>query len=84
MARHLAQTNLSRALRYNIPQPSDVVYQPGDKVLLWHENLVENRIGGWVGLHTVCSFDEKSRTVLVQKTADSAHGRYSIIQVKPF
>ena len=30
------------------------------------------------------SFDEKSRTVLVQKTAESAHDRYNIIQVKPF
>ena len=84
MAKHLAQTRVNRALKHNTPNANVRIYQPGDEVLVWREKLVENRIGEWVGPYIVKSYDERSRIVLVQKSADSAHERYNITQVKPF
>ena len=84
MAKHLAQTRIHRALKHNTPSANVHVYQPGDEVLVWREKLVENRIGEWTGPYIVKSYDESSRIVLVQKSADSAHERYNITQVKPF
>ena len=82
MAKHLAQVRINRALKHNTPVATDRVFQPGDKVLLWREKVVENRIGEWVGPYTVKSFDENSRIVLVQKSEDAPHERYNITQVK--
>ena len=75
MAKHMAQVRIVRALKHNTPSATDHVYQPGDKVLVWREKLVENRIGEWIGPYTANSFDENSRIVLVQKSEDSPHER---------
>ena len=55
MAKHLAQAKVTRALHQNIPPATDRRYQPGDKVIIWREKIVENRIGKWMGPYTVIS-----------------------------
>ena len=45
IGKHLAQVRIKRALRFQTLQASDLTYQPGDKVLVWREKLVVNRIG---------------------------------------
>ena len=84
MAKHLAQVRIIRALKHNTPSATDRVYKPGDKVLVWREKLVENRIGEWIGPYTVKSFNEDFRIVLVQQSEDAPQKRYNITQVKPF
>lgn len=51
MAKHLAQLGAKRVLRHQTPQVTDHKLQPGDKVLIWCEKTIENRIGQGSG-HT--------------------------------
>ena len=76
MAKHLAQVRVKQA--------TDRTYQPGDKVLVWREKLVENQIGEWIGPYTVTNYDAQAKIVLVQKDENSHHERYNLVQVKPF
>ena len=45
---------------------------------------VENRIGEWIGPHTVISYDYEAKILIVQKSADAHYERYGTTQVKPF
>ena len=82
-ARHLAQSKVKRALRHRAPPATDRVYRPGDKVLVWREEQVENRISEWLGSYTVVSFESNSKIILIQKSADARYERYNVVQVKP-
>ncbi len=57
MAKHMDKARVSRALNHQTPTASDTVYVPGDQVLVWRENVVNNRIGKWLGPYVVDSFD---------------------------
>ncbi len=61
MTKQIAELKVKRALNHNTPAASDHSYQPGAKFLIWRKNLVENRIGAWVGTYIVFSFDKNSR-----------------------
>ena len=84
MAKYLAQSSVKRAMHHQTPQAADRTYQPGDEVLIWRENIDENRIGQCLGPYKVISFDASARIVLVQKEINYPYERYSIMQVKPF
>ena len=84
MAKHQAQVRVKRALQHQTPQATDQIYQPDDKVLVWREKLVENRIGELIGPYTVCSYDAEALIVLVRKEPDAPHERYNVAQVRPF
>ena len=83
-AKHVALSKVKRALHNKAPMATNRVHQTGDKVLLWREVQVENRIGDWLGPYTVVSFDPNSKIILVQMSADARYERYNIVQVKPF
>ncbi len=83
IAKHLAQTKVKQALNHNIPSATDNSFQPGNKILVWGEKLVENRIGELVGPYTVYSYDAEAPIVLVQKDKNSAYERYNLAQVRP-
>ena len=57
MERHMATLKLKRALKHNVPPAADVPFDVGEKVLVWREKIVNNRIGEWVEPFTVESFD---------------------------
>ena len=84
MSKHLAESRVKRALRHHTPQAADIIYQPGDKVLVWREKLVESRIGEWIGPYIVCSYDAAAQIVLVQKEPGASHERFNAVQIKPF
>ncbi len=84
MGKHLAQARFKCALRHNTPSATEDIFQIGDKVLVWLENLVESRICEWVWPVTVCSYDAQARIALVQEDENPAHERYSLTQVRPF
>ena len=84
MSSEMADSKVRRALKHNVPQNIDHVYQPGDKVLVWREKLVENRIGEWTGPFIVKTVDMKSKIVTVQEDSKSPFQRFNFTQVKPF
>ncbi len=51
------KARVSRALKHQTPTASDTIYVPEDQVLVWRENVVNNRIGKWLGPYVVDSFD---------------------------
>ena len=84
MSQHLVETKVWRALKHNIPPATDRSYHPEDKVLVWREKVIENRIGEWTGPYTVVSHDATTKIVLVQKDAKAQPERYNVAQVEPF
>lgn len=49
MGERMAELRLKRALHHAVPPACDRSYQPGDKVLVWREKLIADRIGEWLG-----------------------------------
>ncbi len=84
MAQNLAQAKIKRSLHHNTTHASNQTYQTGDKVLVWREKIVENRIGEWIGPYFVISINHESKIVLVQKDTDSPHERHSITHIRRF
>ncbi len=84
MDKSLAQSRIRRALQHQTPPATDFIYNPGDKVFVWREKVVENRIGELVCPYVVVSVDAQAEIVLVQKDADSQYERYNIVQIRPF
>ena len=84
MAKHLAQVRIKGALNHHTPPATKCNYQPGDKLLIWREKQVENRIGQWVGPYVVVSTDGVSRIVFVQMNPNAPFERYDITQVRHF
>lgn len=79
----VAQLRVKGAFSFQNRPTTDRIYQPGDKVLIRREPLVENLIGEWVDPYTVISFEETSRIILMQQDPDSETERYHITPVKP-
>lgn len=84
MEHHMARLRLHRALRHRVPKSADARLQPGDKVLVWREKLVNNRIGEWVGPYSVITADYSSKIVHVRETEDGPLRPYNFAQVKRY
>ena len=84
MEHHMARLRVQRALRHRVPRSTDVIFQPGDKVLVWREHIVKNRIGEWVGPHTVASAGYSSKIVHVKESEQGLPRPYNFAQVKPY
>ncbi len=69
MSQIMAKIRLSRGLRLAIHPSADAAYFPGDRVLVWREKHVNNRIGEWVGSFTVQSFDPKRNSSMSGMTS---------------
>ena len=65
VSRNLAKNRTLRAVKYSAPPAADRSYQPGDKVLVWREEVVENGIGEWIGPYAVVSQGTDSNIVFV-------------------
>ena len=50
VCQNLAKTRVQRALKHNAPPGTDRTYQPGEKVLVWPEKIVENRMANGLNL----------------------------------
>lgn len=70
-SKHIARVGIERSETQSTPYITNQTYPPSVKVLFWSEKIVENRIGEWVGLCKVTSFDERSRIIFVQKGGDN-------------
>ena len=84
MSKHLARVKVKRAQHHRTPKSTDHVYYPGDRVLVWMERQINNRIGFYRGPFTVLSYDSNSKIVLIEEEPGKAPKRYSTAQVKPY
>ena len=83
MSKELTSAKVKLALQRKTPADADRVYQPGDKVLVWHENQVENFVGEYVGPYTVISYDSITKTELVPSECGGKYEMYSSAQISP-
>ena len=65
----MAKARVNRALKHSTPDAADVMYTPGDMVLVWREKIVNNRIGEWMGPYKVEGFDPSSKIVHIREKA---------------
>ena len=68
MEQHMARMKLQRALRHQVPSAADTIFEHGQKVLVWCEMIIANRIGEWVGPLTVVQVDQERKLVYVQES----------------
>lgn len=80
----MADMKIKRALHHAVPPAADQAYQPGDKVLVWREKQVSNRIGEWLGPFPVMASDESKKLVYVRDSEVGAARPFSFAQVKPY
>ena len=66
MASQMAKARVSRALKNTTPTAADDVFTPGDQVLVWRENVVNNRIGEWLGPFVVDNFEADKKLVYIR------------------
>ena len=67
MAKYMAKVKVARVLKHRIPPAADIVLEPGDPVLVWRENVVNNRIGEWLGPFKVDNYDASRKLVFVKE-----------------
>ena len=84
MERHMASVRIKRALRHSVPPSADVALNVGQKVLVWREKQVENRIGEWIGPFVVQAVDREKKLVFVQDSTVGAVRPFGQTQVKPY
>jgi len=80
----MAKLRVKRALQLKVPPSADAVYQPGDKVLVWREKIVLNRIGEWLGPFTVILADRQRKLVYVQDCEIGPARPFGYAQVKAY
>ena len=84
MERIMAEMRTKRALKHKVPTAADTFYQPGDKVLVWREKIVESRIGEWLGPFEVLATDEEKKLVYVKDVKIGAARPFNVSQVKRY
>lgn len=80
----MSTLKLKRALYHSVPPASNRTYQPGDQVLVWKEQVVNNRIGEWLGPFRVINMDPSKKLVLIQMREGETPKPYNVVQVKPY
>ena len=76
------KSRLKRAISHQSLKMQRYTYSPGDKVLVWHKKIVNNRIGELIGLFTVLNHDERSRIDAIDQ--EEVIERYSTSQIRTF
>lgn len=82
MGERMAELKLKRALHHAVPPSCDRSYQPGDKVLVWREKLIANRIGEWLGPFIVDSVDYIKKLVYIRDGKEGPAKPFNVAQVK--
>ena len=68
----MAGMKVKRAFKHQTPGSTDKFYQPGDKVLVWKEKVVDSRIGEWLCSFEVLAVDEGKKLMYVRDVEISA------------
>lgn len=84
MSEKMAELKVKRALHHAVPPACDRSYQPGDKVLVWREELVANRIGEWVGPFEIEFVEYDKKLVFIRDVKIGPARPFNVAQVKPY
>ena len=84
MNKIMAKLRLQRALKHRTASSTDAVFQPGDKVLVWREKIVNNRIGEWMGPFLVESVQIENKLVHVRDDNKGTTTPFNFYQVKKY
>ena len=63
--RHIAKLRVNRALKSKVPQATDTFFEVGQRVLVWRQKVISNRIGEWMGPFVVFGVDRDKNLVFV-------------------
>lgn len=80
----MSKMRVARGLRHSIPPAANHSYDPGNFVLTWRENAVNNRIGEWLGPFTVLGMDSDKKLVYVRDAKIGAARPFNVAQVKRY
>ena len=80
----MAKMRVARGLRHSVPLAINNAYDPGDKVLVWREKIVNHRIGEWPGPFTVLGMDASKKHVYIQDVKVGAAHPLNVAQVKRY
>lgn len=80
----MGKARVTRALKHAVPPSADHPLKPGEPFLVWTENIVNNRIGEWIGPYTVENYGAEKRFVYVRYENDNAIKPFGIAQVKRY
>ena len=84
MSRIMATMKTRRALHHAVPPSCDRTYELGDKVLIWREKQVSQRIGEWLGPFEVNAVDYNRKLVFVRDVKIGQARPFNVAQVKPY
>lgn len=84
MDHHMAKLRVPRALRHNIPNAAGIEYEIGQRVLIWREKMVANRIGEWMGPYVVEGVNREGKQVYVKDVEVGPARPFGLAQVKPY
>ena len=84
MEKHIAKMKINRARNHMFPKAASRSYQPGDKVLVRREKVVDSHIGEWLGPFSVSSFEPEKKLVLVQDGKGGWPKSFNVVHVKPY
>ena len=65
MAESQAKSKFKCAIKHQSPKMQNYTYSPGEKVLVWREKIVNNRIEEFIGPFTVLHPDERCKIVAI-------------------
>lgn len=82
MQEKMAKLKLKMALHHAVPLACDRAYEPSDKVLVWREKVVNNRIGEWLGPYEVDSMDTTKKLVFVKDVKVDPASPFKVVQVE--
>ena len=66
MSKQMSKASLDGALRFAVPLYTNEPLKPADKVLVWRENVVNNRIGQWLSPHLVHNYTPDQKLFYVR------------------
>ena len=79
MENHIAKMRINRALNHMVPKAANRSYQPGDKVLVRREKVVDSSIDEWLGPFFVSSFEPEKKLVLVQDDKGGSPKPFNVV-----
>lgn len=59
----MSKLRLTHDLKHSVPKTVEISYKPNQKVLVWREKQIDNRIGEWLGPWEVVSCDPDKKLV---------------------
>ncbi len=81
VAKHRALVDSKKALQHQNQMQKNRTYLLSNKVLVWRETLVENRIWEWTGRCLGCSYDTSGRSIIVKNELESPDKRCNVAEV---